>query len=108
MKRKNMEGVTPYTCIKALRLGSAETRASALIMGLGNLVHKQFTKGAIFLLTEIAYVWFMIQYGFYNLQMLVTLGSVEQEEVWNEELQVYQYTQGDQSILLLLYGIAPF
>ena len=48
----------------------------------------------------------MIQSGFYNLQMLVTLGSVEQEEVWNEELQVYLYTQGDQSVLLLLYGVA--
>ena len=31
---------------------------------------------------------------------------MEQEEIWNEELQVYQYTQGDQSVLLLLYGIA--
>lgn len=106
MKRKNMEGVTPYTCLNALRLGGTETRASALVMGLGNLVHRQFIKGALFLLTEIAYIWFMIQYGFYNLQMLVTLGSVEQEEVWNEELQVYLYTQGDQSVLLLLYGIA--
>ena len=106
MKRKNTEGATPYTCLNAFRLGGTATRASALVMGLGNLVHKQYLKGAIFLLTEIAYIWFMIQSGFYNLQMLVTLGSVEQEEVWNEELQVYLYTQGDQSVLLLLYGVA--
>lgn len=106
MKRKNTEGATPYTCLNAFRLGGTATRASALVMGLGNLVHKQYLKGVIFLLTEIAYIWFMIQSGFYNLQMLVTLGSVEQEEVWNEELQVYLYTQGDQSVLLLLYGVA--
>ena len=93
MKRKNTEGATPYTCLNAFRLGGTATRASALVMGLGNLVHKQYLKGVIFLLTEIAYIWFMIQSGFYNLQMLVTLGSVEQEEVWNEELQVYLYTQ---------------
>lgn len=38
--------------------------------------------------------------------MLGSLGTVEQQEVWNEELQVYLYTKGDQSILLLLYGLA--
>src|SRR5699024_6565800 len=86
--------------------GGTETRLSALVMGLGNILHKQYIKGAIFFLTEVAYIWFMIQYGFYNLKMLISLGSVEQEEIWNEELQVYQYTQGDQSVLLLLYGIA--
>lgn len=106
MKRKNMEGVSPYTCIGALQQGGTETRLSALVMGLGNVLHKQYLKGAIFFLTEVAYLWFMIQYGFYNLKMLISLGSVEQEEIWNEELQVYQYTQGDQSVLLLLYGIA--
>lgn len=106
MKRKYAEGVSPYTCIGALRQGGTETRLSALVMGLGNLLHKQYIKGAIFLLTEVAYIWFMVQYGFYNLKMLISLGSVEQEEIWNEELQVYQYTQGDQSVLLLLYGIA--
>ena len=106
MKRKYAEGVSPYTCIGALQQGGTETRLSALVMGLGNILHKQYIKGAIFLLTEVAYIWFMVQYGFYNLKMLVSLGSVEQEEYWNEELQVYQYTQGDQSVLLLLYGIA--
>lgn len=92
--------------MQALRDGGPETKASALVMGLGNMVHKQAVKGLLFLAVEIAYIVFMITSGFHNLAMLVTLGSVEQQEVWNEELQVFLYTKGDQSILLLLYGVA--
>lgn len=91
---------------EALRSGGLETKASALVMGFGNIVHKQAVKGLLFLAAEIAYIFFMVRSGFHNLYMLGSLGTVEQEEVWNEELQVYLYTKGDQSILLLLYGVA--
>ena len=30
----------------------------------------------------------------------------EQGRVWNETLGVYEYVQGDNSLLILLYGIA--
>ena len=48
---------------------------------------------------------FMIRSGFHSLAMLAGLGSVPQKEVWNEDLQVYLYTKGDQSILILLNGL---
>ena len=104
--RRDLEFDTPYTCLAALKQGSTETRVSALVMGYGNIVHKQVAKGVLFLAAEIAYIAFMILSGFHNLAMLVTLGSVERQEIWNEELQVFEYTAGDQSILLLLYGLA--
>ena len=104
--RRDLEFNTPYTCLAALKQGSTETRVSALVMGYGNIVHKQVAKGVLFLAAEIAYIAFMILSGFHNLAMLVTLGSVERQEIWNEELQVFEYTAGDQSILLLLYGLA--
>ena len=104
--RRDLEFDTPYTCLAALKQGSTETRVSALVMGYGNIVHKQVAKGVLFLAAEIAYIAFMILSGFHNLAMLVTLGSVERQEIWNEELQVLEYTAGDQSILLLLYGLA--
>ena len=100
------ETIRVKSCMEALRSGGPETKASALVMGLGNIVHKQVLKGILFLAAEVAYIVFMITNGFHNLAMLVTLGSVEQQEVWNEELQVYLYTKGDQSVLLLLYGVA--
>ena len=104
--RRNLEFETPYTCLAALKEGSIETRVSAVVMGFGNIVHKQAVKGVLFLAAEIAYIAFMILYGFHNIYMLGSLGTVERQEIWNEELQVFEYTAGDQSILLLLYGLA--
>ena len=92
----------PCTCTAALKDGGIKTKLSALVMGLGNIVHGQVVKGLLFLAVEVAYLVFMFTQGFYNLSMLVGLGSVEQQEYWNEELQIFEYTQGDQSILLRL------
>ena len=97
---------SPYTVMAAVREGGTETKLSMLVMGLGNIVHKQAVKGALFLAAEILYVAFMITNGFHCLAMLPSLGSVEQEEIWNETLQIYEYTQGDNSVLILLYGVA--
>ena len=106
LKAKQGEGYSPYTCTAALAQGNTATRLSALVMGLGSLVCGQTIKGLLYLATEIAYLAFMVRYGLHNLAMLVTLGSVEQTEVWDEAQQVYLYVQGDQSVLLLLYGVA--
>ena len=48
----------------------------------------------------------MLVNGIGFLSMLGSLGSVPQKEVWDEAKQVYVYTQGDQSVLILLYGVA--
>jgi arabinogalactan oligomer/maltooligosaccharide transport system permease protein len=106
IKKRVNEFPTPYTCMAAIRQGGWETKLSMLVMGLGNMVHKQVAKGLLFLAAEFAYIAYMITAGFHWLSMLPGLGSVEQEEIWNEELQVYLYTQGDRSVLILLYGVA--
>lgn len=38
--------------------------------------------------------------------MFPSLGWSEQEKVWNEKKSIYEYTAGDQSSLILLYGVA--
>ena len=75
-------------------------------MGLGSICHGQVVKGILYLAAELGYLAFMVRYGLHNLAMLITLGEVEQQEVWDEAQQVYLYVQGDQSVLLLLYGVA--
>lgn len=75
-------------------------------MGLGNIVHKQVAKGLIYMAIEAAYVVFMIMTGFHCISMLGSLGTVGQQVVWDEVNQVYLYTKGDQSVLILLYGVA--
>lgn len=97
---------TPYTIKNAITKGDWATHISLLVMGFGNLVHKQIVKGLIFLCSEIAFIVFMITTGISQIGGLITLGSVKQGEVFDESLGIYVYTQGDQSQLMLLYGIA--
>lgn len=104
-KRVN-EFPTPYTCRNAIREGGMETKLSMILMGLGNFVHGQKIKGLLYLAVEVAYIVFMAVNGITFLSMLGGLGSVPQKEVWDEASQVYLYTKGDQSILILLYGVA--
>ena len=95
-----------YSIINALRHGSPITRMSMILLGLGNLVHKQIGKGLAFLLIEFAYVVYMLKFGITSIYNFITLGTKVQEEVWNEAKGIYEYTQGDNSMLALLYGVA--
>ena len=106
LKKRVNEFPTPYTCVNAVKKGGIETQLSMVLMGFGNIVHGQMIKGLIYLAVEAAYIVFMVMAGVNCIAMLPSLGSVEQKEVWNEAAQVYTYTKGDQSILILLYGVA--
>ncbi|MBR1635482.1 MAG: sugar ABC transporter permease [Lachnospiraceae bacterium] len=74
-------------------------------MGIGCIAQKQAVKGIMALILEAAYILFMVNTGLGRLAALPGLGSAEQEKVWNEAKQVYEYTAGDNSLLILLYGI---
>ena len=80
-KKKAKEFQTPYTVTGALVKGNAITKLSMLIMGLGNIAHKQIVKGLMFLAIEVAYLYYMISYGFYAVSMLPSLGWREREKV---------------------------
>lgn len=105
-KKKAKEFQTPYTVTGALVKGNAITKLSMLIMGLGNIAHKQIVKGLMFLAIEVAYLYYMISYGFYAVSMLPSLGWREREKVWNDAKSIYEYQAGDNSQLILLYGVA--
>lgn len=105
-KKKVKEFQTPYTVTNAVTKGNIITKISMLIMGFGNIAHKQIGKGLMFLAVEATYLWFLISSGINNLSMLPSLGWREQEKVWNEAKSIYEYTAGDQSLLILLYGVA--
>jgi len=105
-KKAGKEFDSPYTLKSAVSKGDIITKTSIFIMGFGNLCHKQFIKGALFLAAEIAYILFMVQVGVNQLSKIPSLGSKAQTEVWNEKLGVYEYSAGDNSLLILLFGIA--
>ena len=45
--------------VNAFKKGDWLTRSSAIVMGLGNILRKQFIKGILFLFTEAAFLFFM-------------------------------------------------
>lgn len=89
----------------AFKSGNLITRLSAVVFGLGNILHKQIVRGLLLLALEIAYLSYMIRFGFNALDNIFTLGTKLQQEVFNESKQIYEYAAGDNSMLCLLYGV---
>lgn len=106
MKKKKGKIVSsPYTLKNALAKGDWATRLTVLIMGAGNIAKGQVVKGILFFLTELAFIYFMINTSAHNLAMFPSLGDQAQQEIWNEKKGIYEYTAGDNSLLILLYGV---
>ncbi len=85
--------------------GDAATKLSFLFMGFGCLRRGRFVKGALYLLSQIAFWIFFFRFGVVYIGKLSTLGTEVQGEIWNEERGIFEYTRGDNSMLVLLYGI---
>ena len=90
----------------ALKNGGIVVWLSCLIMGLGNFAAGQFVKGLLFLGIEAAFIYYMYTNGLYWLYMLPSLGDTATQEVWNDDLGVYVYVQGDNSQQILLFAVA--
>ena len=86
--------------------GDVATKLSFVVMGAANLANKQYLKGLIFLLSQIAFFYWLIRNGLRALSMLATLGTQSQGLVFDERLGIEVLQEGDNSMLLLLFGIA--
>ena len=102
------KGAGSDSLLTALKNGGVLVWLSCLVMGLGNLAAGQIIMGLLFLAVEAGVIVFlaMPNGGLYWISMLPSLGWRQQEKVFNEETFVYEYIPGDQSQLILLYGIA--
>jgi len=105
VRRKNVNtGSLSY----ALKNGGPVVWLSCLIMGFGNLMAGQYIKALLFLAIEVIFVGFMVikDGGLHWLGLLPSLGDTPTQEVWNDELFIYEYIQGDNSQQILLYAVA--
>jgi len=93
------------SALKVFKEGDVVTRLSFVVFGLGNIVNKQIVRGLIFLAIEILYFIYLFSFGISSLGDFITLGTVEQGQVYNEALGIYEYSIGDNSMLCLLYGV---
>lgn len=86
--------------VDILRNGNTRVFASALCMGAGQLMYKQWVKGVLFLLMQIGFVAFFALYGGKALAGFFTLGSVQSNPWYGIE--------GDNSVTMLIMGIFAF
>lgn len=80
-----------------LKVSNLNTRASMVLMGLGQLMYKQIGKGLLYLFIEILFILFFTLFGFSWIVGFFTLGTVEADP-WTG-------TEGDNSVIFLLLGI---
>lgn len=88
--------------------GSLATKLSCVFMGIGQIMRKQIVKGIIYAALEVLFILFMVFFGGnYIAKFLFSghLGTVAEGEVWNEEGGYYEPVLGDNSFLILLYGV---
>ena len=84
---------------------SIYTKISFIVMGAGNFARKQIIKGLLFLLIEIAFLVFMFTNGVEMLKGLITLGTKTQGFEYDEALGFSVSVAGDNSMIMLIYGI---
>lgn len=105
-KKKNNIG----TFLKAVKIsfkdigvtfveGDFKTKLSYLIFGFGPILRGQILIGAVLLLLEVLFFWYMAGFGWQYLSKISTLGTVATQKVGRKT--VY----GDNSFLILLFGV---
>ena len=92
--------------------GDALTKSSHFVLGLGHIFRGQIVRGITYLLLEIAFILYMVLFGgrylvmcFENLIGGGNIGRVETHDFWNEDEGFFDKIIGDNSFLILLYGI---
>lgn len=82
---------------KLLRNANGKVTASMLVMGLGQLLYKQWGKGLLFLLVQLGYIYYLVTIGARDLFGFFTLGSVASNPWYGIE--------GDNSVVMLIMGV---
>ena len=83
-----------------LKEGNKNVTASMCLMGLGQMMYKQWGKGILYLLVQIAYILYLVLTGAADLFGFFTLGSAEANPWYGVE--------GDNSVIMLIMGVLAF
>ena len=93
--------------VSAFKRGSYATKASFVFVGFGFIARGQILKGVLYALLQTAFLLFALFFGWRYIVALFSgdLGRNLSGERWNEALQIYEKVKGDNSFLILLYGV---
>ena len=104
--------LSPFSVlIDAFKKGNWMVRSNFLVLGFYQLTHHEIVRGALYLLYEIVFIFFMITTGGPYLGKLGSLGSFSTDSDYL--VDVYQGTTnpipgGDKSFTILLYSLITF
>ena len=93
--------------------GNLVTKLSYLFIGFGHLFRGQIVRGIVYLIGEFLFIAYLVFFGgnylgmfFKNIISGGNIGNVEtSENVWNDELGIYDKVLGDNSFHIILYSI---
>ena len=93
--------------VDAFKKGTWLLRGNFLVFGLYQLTHRQVMRGALYLLYEVVFIWFMATTGGYYLGKLGTLGSFAMVSTYLADPNAATVVPipGDNSFVILLYSI---
>ena len=93
--------------VDAFKKGTWLLRGNFLVFGLYQLTHRQVMRGALYLLYEIVFIWFMATTGGVYLGKLGTLGSFAMVSTYLADPNAATVVPipGDNSFVILLYSI---
>ncbi len=91
----------------AWKEGGYTTRLSFLVMGFGQIARGQIGKGIFYMLIQLLFILYLLFFGGGYIAHLFSgeLGKKLSGEHWNETLQIFEKIKGDNSFLILLYGV---
>lgn len=91
--------------VMSFKEGDRKTRLSYVLMGFSNLSRGQVAKGLYYLACEVLFIAYMVTSGARSLAGLRTLGTTTQH-IEAVQGQVPKLIPGDNSMLMLLFGVA--
>ena len=88
------------TVKEIVKRANGKVVCSACIMGLGQFLYRQWAKGILYLLIQIAAICFFVFVGAEAIAGFFTLGTIESNAWYGIE--------GDNSVIMMLMGILAF
>ncbi len=85
--------------------GDIWVKLSALVWGAGSFARKQYIKGMLLTVLEALFAYLLPVTFWPYMSKLGTLGTVQQQRVYNPETRKNEFNDYDNSFLILLFGV---
>lgn len=92
----------------AVAKGDLFVKLSLILWGAGYIRRKQFVKGILMFLLEAAIILFTVLFAVDYVKDFGTLGTVQQESVFNIVTMKNEFNDYDNSFLILLFSVISF